>query len=363
MQLPVQQSCARCEDISETSTATGRVFAWFPIDHALKKAESACRKAGLVVDASLEEMRLTLSIENGCLATMLGALEENLTSEEAKSTRVLFKEGKADPTMQDVAQVITLTQFAARVNSEWLIALLKESRLTSHFQPIVNCRDTTEIFAHEALLRGWGRDGSPISPGRIFDAARDADLLFQLDLAARRSAIERARFHALKSCLFINFTPTAIYDPACCLRSTVRAINEAQISPEQVVFEVIESDRTTNMEHLLSILAYYRKHGFRVALDDLGAGYSSLNLIHQLKPNFIKLDMELIRDVDKDEYKAMVATKLLEMAQSLDVETIAEGIETEGELAWAQSHGVTYVQGYLIAKPEEQPVSTFKRAA
>jgi EAL domain-containing protein (putative c-di-GMP-specific phosphodiesterase class I) len=95
-----------------------------------------------------------------------------------------------------------------------------------------------------------------------------------------------------------------------------------------------------------------------IALDDLGAGFSSLNLIHQLRPDFIKLDMDLVRNVHQDPYKAVITEKLLEIAQSLNIRTIAEGIECQEELTWVRTHGATFVQGYLIAKPAALPVIT-----
>jgi EAL domain-containing protein (putative c-di-GMP-specific phosphodiesterase class I) len=98
-------------------------------------------------------------------------------------------------------------------------------------------------------------------------------------------------------------------------------------------------------------LRFYRDAGFRVALDDVGAGYSSLNLLHQLRPDFVKLDMDLIRGVDGDPYKALIAGKIIEIATALGIETIAEGIETPGELEWAQTNGATYAQGFGIARP------------
>ena len=156
--------------------------------------------------------------------------------------------------------------------------------------------------------------------------------------------------------LFINFTPTSIYDPKFCLRSTVESVDEAPLEPERVVFEVTETEKAGDIEHLRNIVDYYREQGFRVALDDMGSGYSSLNLIHRLRPDFIKLDMQLVRGVDDDPYKAVVAQKVLERAQSLDVETIVEGVETHEELEWARDRGATYAQGYLIARPASPPL-------
>ena len=93
-----------------------------------------------------------------------------------------------------------------------------------------------------------------------------------------------------------------------------------------------------------------------MALDDLGAGYGSLNLLHQLQPDVIKLDRELIRGVDRDPYKAVIAEKLLELAQKLGITTLAEGIETAGELQWVRDHGVDLVQGFFIARPQPVPL-------
>lgn len=121
---------------------------------------------------------------------------------------------------------------------------------------------------------------------------------------------------------------------------------------------MVESDNPQDLAHLRAVLQYYRDAGFLVALDDLGSGYSGLNLLHQLRPDFIKLDMELIRDVHHDLYKASITAKLLEIAQNLNIQTVAEGIECIEELTWLRNHGATFAQGYLIAKPAAVPVTT-----
>jgi EAL domain-containing protein (putative c-di-GMP-specific phosphodiesterase class I) len=124
-----------------------------------------------------------------------------------------------------------------------------------------------------------------------------------------------------------------------------------------VVFEITEAEDAGDVGHLKNIVDYYRGRGFRVALDDVGSGYSSLNLLHQLRPDFVKLDMELVRGVADDPYKATVASKLLELARSLGVATVAEGVETEGELRWVREQGADYTQGYLIARPQSSPAA------
>lgn len=125
---------------------------------------------------------------------------------------------------------------------------------------------------------------------------------------------------------------------------------------ENVVFEITESENVGAPEHLSNIVRYYREQGFRIALDDLGSGYSSLNLAHRLRPDFVKLDMELTWDVATDPYKAVIARKLLELAGGLGIRTIVEGVETAGELSWVQSEGANFVQGYHIARPSPEPL-------
>ena len=91
------------------------------------------------------------------------------------------------------------------------------------------------------------------------------------------------------------------------------AIKRSGLSPDQVVFEVTESAEVKDAKHLPNILDFYRKSGFRVALDDLGVGVTSLNLLRTLRPDFAKLDVDLVREVDRDPYRAVNVSKLLEI--------------------------------------------------
>ncbi len=355
------RSCARCESLPEQISGPGRLFLWFPLGHSFGKVTAQLGSSLPVADARPEARCLAVPVSDTDIGAVLSRVAGLLTGEELRATRVFYKEGEREPDLADFPKVSPLDQFISMGEAGWLVDLLEEKRLTSHFQPIVHARDTTRVYAFEALMRGQERDGKLIFPGRILDLARKADLLFQVDLAARTCAIRESVRHGLDSPIFINFTPTAIYDPSFCLRTTVQAVKEVGLEPSDVVFEVIESDQVADVKHLLEIMGYYRARGFRVALDDLGSGYSSLNLIHQLKPDIIKLDMELIRNVHLEPYKAAVTEKLLELAQRIGVQTIAEGIETVEELRWVRAHGVDYVQGYLIARPQSPPAQALPR--
>jgi EAL domain-containing protein (putative c-di-GMP-specific phosphodiesterase class I) len=358
MSQSVSKSCGRCQTLPEKLEleGEGRLFMWMPLGHSFGKLVRLLGDSGRNHEVMQDSQCVAVRVNGAQLGTFVADVMGALTGEEARGTRTLFVEGDGEPGLADFPRVGTLPQLLTVTRSGWLVDMLVEKRVTSHYQPIVYAGDTRKVFAFEALLRGIDRDGTLVAPGRMLSLARDADLLFQLDLAARLSAVREASRLGLGVPLFINFTPTAIYDPAYCLRSTVAAIQELGIPPEHVVFEIIESDHTPDANHLKSLIAYYRQAGFRVALDDLGAGYSSLNLIHQLRPDIMKLDMELIRGIHEDPYKASITQKLLELAQKLGILTVAEGIETQEELRWVRAHGVDFVQGYLIARPSSPPV-------
>ena len=282
-----------------------------------------------------------------CTAELVAALLPG----EAEETRALFVHGAGEPKLSDFARMSTLHALDVLAQSGWLLDQIAEGRFTSFFHPIVRARDTQDVFGHEALLRGVERDGSVVAPQPILALAREAGLLSEVDNAACRAAFREAARARGDINVFINFSPAAVRDPDAQLRITLREIDEAGLPRDRVVFEVVEADRFGDSPHLERVLMGYRRAGFRVALDDLGAGWSTLNLVHRLRPDFIKVDRELIRGVHKDPVKAVIAGKLLEIGRDLGIGSIVEGIEEEAELRWVREHGADFVQGFLLGKP------------
>lgn len=346
--------CSRCEKLPEKMRESGELYLWPPLGHTLTKLRRRLRSEGWESRVN-DDYSVVVSTKDDNVKSLLPLISESLSTREIEDTRSLFKTGGDGLTVTDIPLCRSLSRLYSIENSEWLLDMLAEGRLTSHFQPIVHAENPGEVFGQESLLRGVDPEGGLVSPGEIFAAAKEADLLFQTDLAARRTAIREAARHDIQANVFVNFTPTSIYDPEFCLRSTVETADEVGLSRERIVFEVTESEDTADVNHLREIADYYRSKGFRIALDDMGSGYSSLNLLNRLKPDFMKLDMQLIQGVNYDLYKAVVASKLLEMAQELSLMTIVEGIETEQELVWARRHGATFVQGFFIARPSSPP--------
>ncbi|MEH2459800.1 EAL domain-containing protein [Nostoc sp.] len=355
---PISKTCA-CRNVTRCRTKeAGRLFLWFPVPHTLKKVTSYLQEFALEYELMHERPGLSLDCRPGQSLNIACNLAKLLAPRELKETQVLFIRGAIQPQLHDFSDIASLQRFIKFNQSDWLVEMLATERFTSYFQPIVSIKDTSQIFGYESLLRGLDKQGNLLLPGPILELATEAGLLPQLDQAARLSAIAQFSRYQVSGHIFINFVPTALYDPTFCLRSTVEAIDQAGISHERVVFEVVESDNLQDLDHLKTVVKYYRDAGFLVALDDLGSGYSSLNLLHQLRPDFIKLDIGLITNVYQDPYKASITEKLLEITQKLNIQTVAEGIECIEELNWLRERGATFAQGYLIAKPSAVPVTT-----
>lgn len=237
--------------------------------------------------------------------------------------------------------------------SEWIDDVIKNERLTCHYQPIVNADEN--IFAYEMLARFQNEDGSMIYPNEIFPAAKTRGRLYALDRVCRMTAVKYAAV-LKKEKAFINFIPTSIYSPEFCLRSTISLSQQLGVDPKSLVFEVVETEKVDDLEHLKKILAYYKDKGFDYALDDVGEGYSTIEMLTDLKPKYMKLDMQYVQDVATDSEKQRVADKFLKKALEIGSTPLAEGIETRKDFEWLKQRGYQLFQGYYFGKPAASPL-------
>ncbi|MEO1242859.1 MAG: EAL domain-containing protein [Pseudomonadota bacterium] len=215
------------------------------------------------------------------------------------------------------------------------------------FQPIVDV-ETRSVFAHEALVRGVNGEGAGEVLAHVSETNR-----YGFDQKCRVTAIELAS--ALDPTqdganLSINFLPNAVYEPKACIRLTLEAAIKTGFPVDRIIFEFTEAERLDPV-HVLNILRTYRSLGFKTAIDDFGAGYAGLGLLCHFQPDFVKLDMDLIRDIDRSLVKRSIVANTLNMLNDLGVTPICEGIETVGELDVLRELGVALMQGYLFAKP------------
>ncbi len=312
---------------------------------ALKKARFEMQRSGEV---------LTVRVAQSEIARLVRVLAESLSVVEQSAVRVIWEVVGRALSLRDCFDVQTLREWLARAQSGWFLAMMRDDKFESHFQPIVRVRAPYEIYGYESLLRGVA-DSGLVAPLSLFEVAGGLNLRAQLCAKARQRAICRAGSLGLKERVFINCLPSALDDAPAALRATLGLIDDAGLAREQIVLEIIESECIEDARTLRAGLELFRQAGIGIALDDLGAGYSSLTLLDKLRPDFVKLDRDLIGGVDGDGFKAVIAQKLLETARNLGIITVAEGVETVGEWNWLRAHGGELAQGYLFARPAATP--------
>ena len=230
---------------------------------------------------------------------------------------------------------------------------------TMAFQPIVDlCAGN--IWGYEALVRGPGGESAASILSQVTEAT-----LYKFDQACRVRAIEMAGqlFQNDRTRLSINFMPNAVYEPAACIRASLEAARRVGFRREQLMFEFTENERCTDPAHLNRIITEYRRQGFMTALDDFGAGYANMGLLANFQPDLIKIDMLLIRSIDTDVVRQAIVASVINLARTLGIRVIVEGVETQAELTVLRAAGATLAQGYFFAKPmiaALPPVSGFE---
>jgi EAL domain-containing protein (putative c-di-GMP-specific phosphodiesterase class I) len=216
------------------------------------------------------------------------------------------------------------------------------------FHPIIDLTRGA-VWGYEALVRGTKGE----SAGAILSQV-DEERQYKFDQACRVKAIELAGrlFPAAEDTrLSINFMPNAVYEPAACIRTSLETARRVGFDMKRIMFEFTENERMTDTKHVARIIAEYRRLGFITAIDDFGAGHAGLNLLANFQTDLIKIDMELIRGITGSAARQAIISGILVMARALDITIIAEGIETEAELATLRGAGIELFQGFLFARP------------
>ncbi|MEQ7917578.1 bifunctional diguanylate cyclase/phosphodiesterase [Xanthomonas sp. WHRI 1810A] len=234
-----------------------------------------------------------------------------------------------------------------------LSSILAQGDLHSLFQPIVSLSDR-RILGYEALTRGPSNSAlhSPVS---LFAVARQAGRLSELEMACRDSACRRFSQQGLEGKLFLNISPESLLEPSHPPGRTLELLDSYGIPPSRVVIELTEQTPTDDFGLLYNALHHYRDMGFSIALDDLGAGYSSLRLWSELRPDYVKIDRHFIDGIHQDAVKREFVGSMLQMARASRALVIAEGIELQEELEVLIDMGIDLVQGYLLCRPQEHP--------
>lgn len=229
------------------------------------------------------------------------------------------------------------------------------------FQPIVDI-ERGDVYAYEALVRDTA-DGS--AHNVLSQVTQDNRYAF--DQQCRVKAIEvaaQAGLLATPARLSINFLPNAVYSPAACIQLTLKTARANDMPLDRLIFEFTENEEVVDPDHVANIIAAYRSLGFGTAIDDFGSGYAGLTLLARFQPDSVKLDMELIRGIDTSMPRRLIVESVIRMCAALNVQVIAEGIETRAEMGTLRDMGVRLMQGYYFALPvfEALPTVQFENA-
>jgi len=216
---------------------------------------------------------------------------------------------------------------------------------TFAFQPIVDT-EAREVISYEALIRGPSNEAAHEILGRV-----QADKLLAFDQRARVKAIGLASRLGVSCNLNLNFLPQSLDSSGESILTTLRAAKQAHLPVNRIVLELVEGDIIDEPSHFIELINEYRGLGLQVAIDDFGAGYSGLNLLADFQPDQVKLDMNLIRGIERDGPRQAIVRATSQICIELGIDLIAEGVETDLEYSWLASQGIHLYQGRLFAEP------------
>ncbi len=231
-----------------------------------------------------------------------------------------------------------------------LAHIIAERRITTYFQPIIDLF-FGEVYSYEALSRAE----PPFECATdLFTKAREWGLSWELEAACRSVALDTISSTAHQPRarrFFINVSPSIFTDPRFRPDFAAMDLRGRGIDQRQIVFEITESSCIADYAHFEQLVRHYVDQGIHIALDDFGAGHSSMVMLMAACPQFVKLDRALVANIHKDAYKQNLVKALLSFMSSVESKLVAEGVEKIEELEALLRLGVRYAQGYLFARP------------
>lgn len=229
-----------------------------------------------------------------------------------------------------------------------ILELLRYNRLTSWFQPIFSTR-TGKIYGYEALTRLIDPHRDTGSIGDLFARAQAEHLTPWLDMLCQENAFRRAvELDMLNSeaCLYVNVCPESLMYQDFSAESAGSAINR-----EKVVLEITEQEAIRNYDLFKQAVDGYRDKGYKIAIDDFGAGYGGLKMLSIIAPDFVKIDRHFISNIKQDSFKYNLVDAFATVCHKLGIAVIAEGIEQQDELDTIADFGIEFAQGFYLERP------------
>lgn len=239
--------------------------------------------------------------------------------------------------------------------NEELLNVIQTNRMQTFFQPILSL-NTGATIGYEILNRPEATKSFPTTDS-FYDYVGESEHIFMVESFIRNLALKRYHEQVKQlqenkdSFIFLNIHPQVLADPNHQARTTINLLAKHNISPKQVVLELTEKKAGINYSQFMKLVEHYREQGFRIAVDDAGTGYNSLQTLLYLNPEFIKIDKSLIRNIEKSPKRQYLVELILDFANKSTTKVIAEGIETVSEYTLLREMGVDMGQGYAIGKP------------
>jgi EAL domain-containing protein (putative c-di-GMP-specific phosphodiesterase class I) len=298
---------------------------------------------------------ILVAADSKLLGLAVAQWRESLSSTEYKEVRGSLFESQM-PTEEELARapmhLEELDQVLARMHTSWLVKLFASDSLSVVFQSLISV-SARSCVACECLVRG-NHEGASVGAESLLSAARILGMSHELDNAAWHAALQQG--HSLMKnglALFLNFTPSSVYNSTFDVRKTKGMCAEMGVEMSQLVFEVTEAEKVHDFDFLKRVMQEYRAEGAKIALDDLGSGYSSILRLADLHPDYVKLDQRLVHGAYGDQLRCVLLKAVTEAAHKLNIQVVAEGVETEDDLKFCIEIGADLVQGYFLARPAE----------
>lgn len=232
--------------------------------------------------------------------------------------------------------------------------IIASKSITPVYQPIIGLQSGS-VYGYEALSR-ISRSGLINNIEELFSKCNEYGLTSALEMLCRRNALDKVRTLAIPGKIFLNVSP-ALFQTSDHERGiTATLLDDLQIDRSRIVFELTERTIIEDYDLFMRGLAHYREQGYSIAIDDLGSGYAGLQILARLEPEYVKLSKFLIANIDQSSTKQALVECLASFCGRIGAQVIAEGIERQEELAYLQSIGVDFGQGYLLAKPLPSPL-------
>ena len=237
-----------------------------------------------------------------------------------------------------------------------------EGSLVCKYQPIVSSVHGSAIFGHEILTRFLVDQGREFSVGQLFESEADHDLKRQWHSNVLRHCFREASKQIGSGRLFVNVNPQFFYEDGLQLSEVIGQAAKSGISPSQFVWEIVETDRVDDNRDLVRFANGCRAMGSQVALDDWGSQARSLDLLEKIRPDFVKLEKELVTSCCQNEFRSTMVSGILHLCRDLNIKTVAEGVETADDWNWVRRNRADFGQGYFLGRPQATPARSIHGA-